>query len=292
MRATPDGITAAFNDADRRLVLAAITGWNHEHGAALQSPAPLAYGSKLSRLAYINRLALTEHGLRLQASVIGRSRVSLAPYFDIMPILPLYRERGIVPPESVRLQMMRYTFCLIRAGGRFTVAGPVVLRSLRYGLEFGGAGRLAASRPLVYTSFPAAGVRKLGRSDFLVALRSTLKFWIAVTPEGQTITAPSLIPARVRAGLLAGPFRHSFRKLGVMGTRGGLSRVEWYFVGTAGQRTAEFENLMVLRVPKATRSCRVEALVEAEVTTPVPLQPLLGQRRFLRGARRLVLSLA
>jgi hypothetical protein len=284
-------LLAHLSDIDRRLIIFAARSHAFERAAARKGLVPIGYGAQRARLAYTSRLGELERRLRVVATEAERWQVRLDTVFDSLPVLPLYQKAGIVPPVAIRNLSMRNQFYLVRVAGRFATAGNMRIASLRYVLRFGGSG-LTARQPAVHAFFPKIGARRYGGADVLVGLRSTLQFWVAVTPGGALIGSADKIPANVRAGFVYGPVKYQFGKTHVVGAGAGRPSVEWYYPGEAVAGGAKFRNLLVLRLPEGSSSCRVTAAVEADVTLPASLQPLLGKRRLLRDTRHFELRMA
>jgi hypothetical protein len=285
MRTETISLGARLNDTDRRLITLACQSHAFERAAAQKEPAPIAYGARNRRLAYTGRLGELERRLRMLATEAERWRVRLDTDLDPIPVLPLYRKAGIVPPTVIRNLAMRNQFYLVRVTGQFSAAGNMRIASLRYALRLSGVGQTAARQPAVHAFFPRVGARRYGGTEVLVGLRSTLEFWVAVTPGGSLIGTADKIPANVRADLVYGPVKYQFGKTRVVGAGARRPSVEWSYAGEGVAGGTEFENLMVLRVPKGLSSCRVEEAIEVDVTIPTLLQPLLGERRLLRDRR-------
>jgi hypothetical protein len=292
MRTETITLAARLNDADRRLITSAARSHAFERAATRKTLIPVGYGAQRLRLAYTSRLGELERRLRIAATEAERWQVRLDTVFDSVPALPLYQKAGIVPPAGIRNLSMRNQFYLVRVAGRFAAAGSMRLASLRYVLRFRGIGRGAAQQPAVHAFFPRIGARRYGGADVLVGLRSTLQFWVAVTPAGALIESAERIPANVRAGFVYGPVKYEFGKTHVVGAGAGRPSVEWYYPGAAVAAGARLGNLLVLRVPKGSSSCRVTAAIEADVIMPASLQPLLGKHRLLRDTRHFELRMA
>jgi hypothetical protein len=287
MRTETITLDARLNDSDRRLIAAAAQSHASERAAAEKGPDPLAYGSRNTRLAYTSGLRELERRLLVMATETERWRVSLATVLQSVPILPLSRKAGIVPPAGIRNLAMRDQFYLVKVTGQPSLSGGVRIASLRHALEFRAVGSAAVRQPAVHAFFPGAGARRYGVADVLVGLRSTLRFWVAVTPGGTLIGSADQIPRSVLEDLVYGPVRYRFGKTRAVGAGLGRTKVEWYYPGERIASGATLESLLVLRVPKGSGPCRVETAVEADVILPTLLQPLLGRHRLLRAARHI-----
>lgn len=292
MRTKTIAVKTLLNDVDRRLILLAIQSNAFERAAAERAPAQIAYWGQRARLSYTEGLKQIERRLRILATKVGGWELRLDAAFEPVPVPWLYRKAGLVPPPGIRNLQMNNDFFLIRIAGRFSVADSMSISSARLALSFGGGGRPAALQPAVHAFFPKAGVRRYGKADVLAGLRSTLQFWVAVTPGGTLIEDVARIPEKVRADLVYGPVNYRFGRTRAAGAGGGRPRLEWYFSGESVTDGADFENLLVLRVAKGSKSFPVDATVEASVTLPAELQPILGRSRLLRGSRSFVLPVA
>jgi hypothetical protein len=290
MNAQAVRIVAALNDVDRRLVNLAIRDSALARAAIDRGPAPLAYWGRKTRLAYANGLRQRERRLRIIATEMEGWRLRLDLTLKTVPVQELYRRAGIVPPGGIRSLSTRRDFSLVQIGGRFATAGEIDASGARLALHFSARGKPAALQPAVHSFFPKAGLRRYGATDVLVGLRSTLRFWVAVTPDGALIEDRERIPESVRADLVYGPVRYRFGETRAAGAGGGRPLLEWYFGGTSVAGGAEFENMAVLRTARESGKCTVDATLEANLKLPAGLQPLLGGRsRFIRGSGSLVL---
>ena len=291
MRSKTIPLDARLSDTDRRLITFASRSHAFERTATRSGLAPIGYGAQRTRLLYTSRLDELERRLRIAATEAERWQVRLDTSFDSVPVMPLYQKAGIVPLPAIRSLSMRNEFYLVRVAGRFAAAGGMRVASLRYTLQFSGTGPAAGRQPVVHAFFPGIGARRYGGADVLVGLRSTLQFWVAVTPGGALIQTADKIAGNVRSDLVFGPVKYQFGKTHVDGSGAGRPSVEWFYPGEAVAGGAKIWNLLVLRMPKGSRSCHVAAAIEANVTMPASLQPLLGKRRLLRDTRHLELRM-
>jgi hypothetical protein len=275
-------LDARLSDTDRRLITFAARSHASERAATRKGLVPIGYGAQRARLAYTSGLGELERCLRIVATEAERWQVRLDTVFESVPVLPLYEKAGLVPPVAIRNLSMRNQFYLVRVAGRLAAAGSMRIASLRYILHFSGIGPAAARQPAVHAFFPRIGARRYGGTDVLVGLRSTLQFWVAVTPGGAIIGTADKIPGKVRADLVFGPVKYQFGKTHVVGAGASRPSVEWYYPGEAVAGGAKFWNLLVLRLPEGSSSCRITAAIEADVSLPASLQPLLGKHRLLR----------
>lgn len=284
-------LDARLSDTDRRLITFAARSHAFERTATRSGLAPIGYGAQKLRLAYTSQLDELDRRLRIAATEADRWQVRLDTSFDSVAVLPLYKKAGIVPPPAIRNLSMRNQFYLVRVGGRCASADGMKVASLRYALQFSGTGPAAGRQPVVHAFFPGIGARRYKGADVLVGLRSTLQFWVAVTPGGAAIETADKIPGSVRADLVFGPVKYQFGKTHVDGSGAGRPSVEWFYPGRAVAGGAKIWNLLVLRMPKGSRSCHVAAAIEANVIMPASLRPLLGKRRLLRDTRHLELRM-
>jgi len=285
-------LDARLSDTDRRLIAFAARSHAFERTATRSGLVPIGYGAQRLRLAYTSRLDELDRRLRIAATEAERWQVRLDTSFESVPVMPLYQKAGIVPPPAIRNLSMRNQFYLVRVAGQFAATGEMRVASLRYALRFSGIGPAAGRQPAVHAFFPGIGARRYKGADVLVGLRSTLQFWVAVTPGGALILAADKIPGNVRSDLVFGPVKYQFGKTHVDGSGAGRPSVEWFYPGEAVAGGAKFWNLLVLRMPKGPRSCHVAAAIEANVILPSPMQSLLGKRRMLRDTRHLELRMA
>lgn len=292
MRIGNSNLDARLNDTDRRLMAVAAESHAFEAAATRKGPAPISYSAVKSRLAYTNGLEQLERRLRLLATEAGRWHVRLNTAFESVPVLPLYRKAGIVPPMAIRNLSMSNQFFLVRVTGRFSPVGSMRVASLRYALDFRGVGRASVRQPAVHALFPGIGARRYDGAAVFFGLRSTLEFWVAVTPGGSLVESVDRMPENVRADMVFGPVRYQFGKTHAVGAAARSANVEWSFPGAAVAAGAKFVNLLVIRLPKGQSSCRVQATIEANVMTPTSLQSLLGRRRLLRDTRHSTLRMA
>jgi|GEM_PF-5064628 len=291
MKSKTISLDARLSDTDRRLITTAARSHAFERTATRSGLVPIGYGAQKLRLAYTSRLDELDRGLRVAATEAERWQVRLDTFFDPVPVMPLYKKAGIVPPPAIRNLSMRNQFYLVRVAGRFAAAGGMRVASLRYTLRFSGTGPAAGRQPVVHAFFPGIGTRRYGGADVLVGLRSTLQFWVAVTPGGAVIETADKIPGSVRSDLVFGPVKYQFGKTHVDGSGAGRPSVEWFYPGEAVAGGAKVWNLLVLRLPEGSSSCHVAAAIEANVTMPASLQPLLGKYRLLRDTRHLELRM-
>jgi hypothetical protein len=285
-------LDARLSDADRRLITSAARSHAFERAATQNGLPPIGYGAQKLRLAYTSQLDELDRRLRIAATEAERWQVRLDASFDSVPVPTLYQKAGIVPPPAIRNLSMRNQFYLVRVGGRFAAAGGMKVASLRYTLRFGGTGPVAGRQPVVHAFFPRIGARRYEGTEVLVGLRSTLRFWVAVTPGGALINTADKIAGSVRSDLVFGPVKYNFGQTHVVGAGGGRPSVEWYYPGAAVAGGAKFWNLLVLRMPKGSKSCSIDTGIEANVIMPESLRPLLGRRRLLRDSRHLELRMA
>jgi hypothetical protein len=278
-------LVAAPNDVDRRLVNLVIQSSAYERDAADRSPTPLAYWGQKARLAYTNWLEERERRLRTLATNIEGWRVGLNLTFRIVPVQRLYHRAGIVPPAGIRALSTRSDFHLVQVSGRFSLAGSVDPADARLSLHFGSNGKSASLQPGVHSFFPKVGIRRYGATDVLVGLRSTLRFWVAVTPDGSLIEDPDRIPETIRADMVYGPLKYRFKEVRATGVGDDRPMLEWYFAGASITHGAKFDNMIVLRTPQDSRACSVSATLGANLKLPTGLRPLLGRNRIIRDSR-------
>ncbi len=286
MNRTTVTLDARINDTDRRMIETAAGSHAFERLAAGQGPAPLAYGARKARLAYTNGLRNLERRLRVAATSVGRWRVGLDATLQSTPVMPLYQKAGIVPPTGIRNLTMRSQFYLVKVTGRLAVARGMDATALRHVIRFSKVGPAGVGQPVVHDFFPRVGARRYRGADVLLGLRSTLLFWVAVTPGGVLVKKPDRIAEKVRGDLIYGPVKYRFEKTHAIGA-GDQSKLEWYYPRQAIVNRATFESLLVLRVPWGTRALRLDSAIEASAETPASLRALLGKHRLLRDARHI-----
>lgn len=284
MKAKTTALSATLNETDRRMVAAAIQSHLSESRAIASSIRPLGYQAQMSSRKYKAEIRHLEKRLRFSATVMERWAAAVDPTVEVLPLRSVFDERGVVPPSAIRSKMSRFDFVLVWMKARLLIKGGMPIKSLRFGLSLDPLVKIKNRSAEVQSLFPKTEGRSFRGTHVIFGLRPNLLFWVPKMPGGAAYIRPSEIEPRQREKMLVGPMKMGFRKLTLLGTGAGTRRAEWLIsAGRETLRSARFETMMVLKVPRGRTKVRMSTQLEAETLMPGLLAGTLGRRRFLRG---------
>ena len=216
---------------------------------------------------YAKPMDTTLKGLQKAKTALEDISIELDPYMDPLPLAPLYDKKKLEVPAEIQVDSAKFDFYVVPLGANLFVTKGVTVRSLRLNVVLdteSGKGRRAVAQ----TIFPTTEYKKFAGVNLAAGLNAKLGFDVPLKPNGLPYLKSGDVSADISAGFVFGPFDYSFKRCEVMGSGANSFNINWAISKGDLLNGGEFEALLVLKVPKGTKSISCQALMETELSIP------------------------